>query len=111
VFEPGRVYPRAELHREWNGETELQRQGGILTPRKVPLIIVVTGEEGREFGYEDERDDNGVFHYFGAGQEGDMQFVRGNLALRDHAENGEDVHLFEQEAGGLRYVGQVVVAG
>ena len=40
-----------------------------------------------------------------------MQFVRGNLALRDHAENGEDVHLFEQEAGGLRYVGQVVVAG
>jgi 5-methylcytosine-specific restriction protein A len=40
-----------------------------------------------------------------------MAFVRGNLALRDHAENGEDVHLFEQEPGGLRYVGQVVVAG
>ena len=40
-----------------------------------------------------------------------MHFVRGNLALRDHAENGEDVHLFEQEPAGLRYVGQVVVAG
>ena len=38
-----------------------------------------------------------------------MQFVRGNLALRDHAENGEDVHLFEQEPDGpslLRAVGR-----
>jgi hypothetical protein len=109
VFEPGRVYVRGELHNEWDGTTELQRQGGILTPREVPLIVVVTGEEGREFGYEDEWDTEGVgvFHYFGAGQEGDMEFVRGNLALRDHAGNGEDVHLFEQEPEGLRYHGQM----
>jgi hypothetical protein len=46
--------------------------------------------------------------YFGAGQEGDMAFVRGNRALRDHAEN---VHLFEQEPEELRYFGQGVVAG
>jgi hypothetical protein len=46
------------------------------------LIVVVTGEEGREFGYEDHWDDEGVFHYFGAGQEGDMEFVRGNRAFR-----------------------------
>lgn len=111
MFEPGRVYPRSELHHEWNGGTKLQPQGGILTPREVPLVIVVTGEEGREYGYEDYPDDQGVFHYFGAGQEGPMEFVRGNLALRDHAENGEDVHLFEQEAAGLRYKGQYVVAG
>jgi 5-methylcytosine-specific restriction enzyme A len=110
MFEAGRLYARADLHHEWGGTTEAQRQGGILTPREVPLIIVVTGEEGREFGYEDQWDDQGVFHYFGAGQEGDMEFVRGNLALRDHAENGEDVHLFEQEPGGLRYVGQFVAA-
>jgi 5-methylcytosine-specific restriction protein A len=111
VFEPGRIYPRAEVHLEWNGDTRLQQQGGILTPREVPILVVVTGEEGREFGYEDCWDDEGVFHYFGAGQEGDMEFVRGNLALRDHAENGEDIHLFEQESGGLRYVGQFVAAG
>ena len=30
MFEPGRVYRRAELHREWDGTTEVQRQGGIL---------------------------------------------------------------------------------
>jgi 5-methylcytosine-specific restriction protein A len=111
VFEPGRVYPRAELHLEWNGGTRLQRQGGILTPREVPLVVVVTGEEGRAYGYEDHWDDEGVFHYYGAGQEGDMAFVRGNVALRDHADNGEDVHLFEHEPGRLRYVGQFVVAG
>jgi len=111
VFEPGRVYRRDELHHEWGGTTQLQQQGGILTPREVPLIVVVTGEEGQPFGYDDYWADDGVFHYFGAGQVGDMEFVRGNLALRDHADAGEDLHLFEQVAGGLRYVGQFVCAG
>jgi 5-methylcytosine-specific restriction protein A len=68
-------------------------------------------EEGQPFGYDDYWDDNGVFHYFGAGQVGDMEFVRGNRALRDHAEAGEDVHVFEHGAGGLRYTGQFVCAG
>ncbi len=72
MFEPGRIYKRAELHQEWGGTTEVQRQGGILTPREAPLVIVVTGEEGRQFGYADCWDDEGVFHYFGAGQDGDM---------------------------------------
>jgi 5-methylcytosine-specific restriction protein A len=111
VFEPGRVYRRSELHHEWGGMTRLQQQGGILTPREVPLVIVVTGEEGHPFGYDDHWDDDGIFQYFGAGQEGPMQWLRGNVALRDHAENGEDVHLFEQIASGLRYVGQFVCAG
>jgi 5-methylcytosine-specific restriction enzyme A len=92
-------------------ETKLQAQGGILTPREVPLIVVVTGEEGGRYGYDDFWDDDGVFHYYGAGQEGPMTFVRGNRALRDHVDDGEDVHLFEQEPTGLRYVGQVTVAG
>lgn len=36
----------------------------------------------------------------------------GNRALRDHSENGEEVHLFEQEKpSGLRYEGQFVCAG
>jgi 5-methylcytosine-specific restriction protein A len=111
MFEQGRVYRRDELHREWGGETRLQAQGGILTPREAPIIVVVTGEAGGQYGYADFWDDYGVFHYYGAGQIGQMEFVRGNLALRDHGENGEDVHVFEQETAGLRYVGQLVVAG
>jgi hypothetical protein len=42
MFEPGRVYRRDEVHRQWNGSTQLQREGGILTPREVPLVIVIT---------------------------------------------------------------------
>lgn len=111
MFEQGRVYRRDTLHHEWGGATRLQQQGGILTPREVPIVVIVTGEEGGQYGYFDHWDDEGIFHYYGAGQDGDMQFVRGNLALRDHTENGEDVHLFEQEAQGLRYFGQVVHVG
>lgn len=37
--------------------------------------------------------------------------MRGNVAIRDHADNGDDLHLFEQERGGLRYIGQFVCAG
>jgi 5-methylcytosine-specific restriction protein A len=111
LFEKGRLYRRDELHLEWGGQTRVQAQGGILTPTEVPVIIVVTGEAGGQYGYDDEWDADGVFHYYGAGQVGDMVFQRGNLALRDHALNGEDLHLFEQEPSGLRYVGQVVGAG
>lgn len=89
MFEKGRLYRRNELHHEWGGQTRLQQQGGILTPTEVPLIIVVTGDEGGQYGYDDEWDADGVFHYSGAGQVGDMVFQRGNLALRDHAVNGE----------------------
>lgn len=111
MFEAGRIYQRNRLHDQWNGRTELQRQGGILTPRELPIIIVITGDSGAEFGYNDEWDEHGVLHYFGAGQEGDMVFLRGNRALRDHTADGRAIHLFEQDAAGLRYVREVVLAG
>jgi hypothetical protein len=101
VFEPGRIYVRADVHREWGGTTELQRQGGI-PPAEAPLIVVVTGEAGQEFGYADHWDGEAFFTISAPAKEGDMAFVRGNRALRDHAEDGEDVHLFEQERDGLR---------
>jgi hypothetical protein len=44
LFEKGRLYRRDKLHLEWGGTIRLQREGGILTPREVPLIIIVTGE-------------------------------------------------------------------
>lgn len=112
MFEHGRVYRRAELHRAWGGTTRVQPQGGILTPVEAPVVVVVTGEEGGQYGYDDSWDADGVFHYYGAGQVGDMVFRTGNLALRDHSENGEDVHLFEQaRPSGLRYLGQFICAG
>jgi len=112
LFERGRIYRRDELHHAWGGTTQVQAQGGILTPQAVPLVLVITGEEGGQYGYADHWDDAGVFHYYGAGQVGAMEFVRGNRALRDHVDNGEDVHVFEHEPPGrLRYEGQFSVAG
>src|ERR1035438_7938760 len=55
-----------------------------------------------------------LFFYYGEGQLGDMRFIKANLALRDHAKNGEDVHLFEEvpnKSGYLRYRGQMVCTG
>jgi len=105
VFEVGRVYNRrAEIHDLYGG----QRQGGISTPRDRPFVFLFTGESGEQYGYEDGWDTNGVFLYTGEGQVGDMRFRAGNRAIRDHAEEGKDIHLFESlgKAKGYRYVGQ-----
>jgi len=41
-----------------------------------------------------------------------MQWARGNASLRDHAERGREVHLFEDvQRGMLRYVGEMALAG
>jgi 5-methylcytosine-specific restriction protein A len=40
------------------------------------------------------RRQHGVFLYIGEGQKDDMLFVRGNKAIRDHAADGKDLHLF-----------------
>jgi DNA-binding CsgD family transcriptional regulator len=73
---------------------------------------VVTGAAGENYGYDDFWDEHGVFHYYGAGQVGDMQWLRGNRAIRDHVEDGEQLHVFEQvRPSGLRYVGQFACWG
>jgi 5-methylcytosine-specific restriction enzyme A len=43
----------------------------------------------------------------GEGQVGDMEFVRGNRAVRNHAKDGKDLHLFEALGNrkGYRYMG------
>lgn len=72
--------------------------------------VLITGKEGHEFGYTDWEDPRGVWHYYGAGQEGPMEWVRGNRALRDHVADGKELHLFKNQREGLRYEGQYVLA-
>jgi len=68
-----------------------------MTPAKHNLIFLVTGNSGRQHGYEDHWSEDGTtFFYYGEGQVGDMRSIKANLALRDHSTNGEDVHLFEE---------------
>jgi 5-methylcytosine-specific restriction protein A len=109
VFEIGRAYRRRdELHAEYGG----QYQGGISTPAAHPIIFLFSGDEGSEYGYADEELADGTYLYFGEGQVGDMPWVRGNRAIRDHAVDGKELHLFRTEADGTRrYRGRYSCAG
>jgi 5-methylcytosine-specific restriction enzyme A len=110
TFEPGGIYNRVrDIHDVYGG----QRQGGISTPRLAPLIFLFTGETGDQYGYRDGPRDEGIFAYTGEGQIGDMEFVRGNLAIRDHIPNGRDLLLFEKlrQPGSYRFIGHFACDG
>jgi 5-methylcytosine-specific restriction protein A len=108
MFIQGHVYRRSELHNQYGG----QRQGGISTPSRYPFILLFTGESGEQHGYADGWSEDGLFLYTGEGQQGDMTFVRGNAAIRDHIDDGKDLHLFAQvKKGSVRYLGQMVCTG
>ena len=84
MFEVGRTYSRRdELHRLYGG----QQQGGISTPTDQPFIMLFTGESGEQYGYRDGWGESGVFVYTGEGQTGDMVFLRGNRAIREHVQD------------------------
>jgi len=104
-FEIGRVYSRrADIHGRFDG----QQQGGIITPAKHSVAILITGEEGLEHGYSDRYRPDGVFEYFGEGQVGDMRMRAGNLAVAEHSAKGKSLLLFRKTADGLRFEGEMV---
>ena len=90
LFERGAIYNRrADIHAPFGG----QRQGGISTPKNQPFVVCFTGETGEAHGYQDGWS-GGVFRYFGEGQKGDMEWVRGNAAIQSHSTDGKDLLLF-----------------
>jgi 5-methylcytosine-specific restriction protein A len=108
MFIQGHVYRRRDLHDQYGG----QRQGGISTPSQYPFILLFTGESGEQHGYMDGWSADGLFLYTGEGQQGDMTFIRGNAAIRNHINDGKDLHLFAQvKKGYVRYIGQMVCTG
>jgi hypothetical protein len=106
LFVPGQTYRRRDLHAQYGG----QQQGGISTPAHHPFIFLITGDSGTQYGYKDGWSDNGtIFRYTGEGQEGDMEFTKGNKAIRDHEKDGKALHLFEQTSKGfVSYIGEMV---
>ncbi len=102
-FEIGSIYRRQELHNEYGG----QRQGGISTPANHPLIFLFTGDTGEMHGYNDGWQSDGSFWYYGEGQRGDMEFVRGNRAIVNHSVNKKALYLFESVGSGkVRFLGE-----
>jgi len=105
LFEQEKTYIRKEIHYQFGG----QEQGGISTPAKHPIILLFTGEQGEEYGYKDGWTDDDLFLYTGEGQKGDMEFIRGNRAIRDHAKNGKELYLFKYVGRGtVTYIGQMM---
>ena len=96
-FIPNQLYKRSLIHDEYGGN----RQGGISPSAKVPYIFIFSGKSGAQYGYRDGWDNNNIFTYTGEGQEGDMQFIKGNLALKEHLNRGKRVFLFEIEGLGM----------
>ena len=103
-FIPSQVYKRSIIHDQYGGN----RQSGICPSTKVPYIFIFTGSGGKQHGYKDQWENSKVFSYTGEGQSGDMAFTRGNLALRDHLNNGKRVFLFEYvKTGYVKFVSEL----
>jgi 5-methylcytosine-specific restriction protein A len=109
-FKEGALYHRQrDIHEVYGG----QERGGIATPEGTPYVFLFTGETGGQYGYSDGWRPEGVFAYTGEGQRGNMEFIRGNRAIRDHIADGKDLLLFEaaKTKGLYRFLGCFACAG
>ncbi|PSH68491.1 HNH endonuclease [Phyllobacterium brassicacearum] len=95
---------RGEVHARFGG----QQRGGIITPARHALVIIITGEEGLEHGYADRLRADGTFEYFGEGQVGPMTMHKGNAAIANHSANGKSLLLFKTTKQGLRFEDEMV---
>jgi 5-methylcytosine-specific restriction protein A len=103
-FSKGEIYRRRDIHNLYGG----QEQGGISTPSKHSFILLFSSTTGEQYGYSDGWNADGIYLYTGEGQKGDMEFVRGNRAIRDHEEAGKSLHLFQSvRQGHVQYIGQM----
>jgi 5-methylcytosine-specific restriction enzyme A len=106
MFVVGQKYSRAiDIHDKYGGG----RQSGISPSASHPFIFLFSGVSGEAFGYEDGwQATDGVFLYTGQGQIGDMEFVRGNKAIRDHIADGKQLFLFKATGKGkpVEFIGE-----
>jgi hypothetical protein len=102
---PGETLRRVELHERYGG----RRQGGISPSKVSPNVFLFSDpSKGIQHGYlYDGWREDGLYHYTGEGQLGDQLMVQGNRAVRDHAEEGRELHLLDVRSGDAAYVGQL----
>lgn len=105
LFEVGETYHRVnDIHDKFGGN----RYSGIAPCSEYPYVFIFFGNSGEWHGYDDELLDDGRFLYTGEGRDGDMTMDKGNAAIRQHANNGDELHVFEskEEAWQVTYVGE-----
>lgn len=96
-FEEACLYHRRqEVHSLLGGNV----QSGIVTLRERPFVLLFSSSKGPSFGYEDGWLSAERYQYTGEGWRGDMAFVRGNRAVRDHKRERRSLHLFTHYEGG-----------
>lgn len=101
-FIPNKIYNRRnDIHKVYGGNW----QSGICPSSQYPYIFIFSGKSGKQHGYKDGWANEDIFEYTGEGQVGDMQFTKGNLALRDQLQTGKRVFLFESvDKGFVKFV-------
>lgn len=108
-LEIGDVVRRRALHATFGG----QQQGGIVTPKSIPDIIVITDTaSGAKHGYDvfEGLQEDGSFAYTGEGQHGPQELTRGNRALAESAQKSRPIRLFTKQGVYITYVGEFATA-
>lgn len=107
----GQRIKRAKIHDQFGGNP----QCGISSSAQVDAVFLFTGDHGNN-PYEDVWISENEFEYSGQGRRGDQTFDRSdpngraNDDLKNHAEYGKEVHLFEKSSGDgsvVVYIGQL----
>lgn len=104
MFVVGRLYHRGkDIHDKYDGN----RQSGISPCSKHPYVFLFHSPKGEEHGYKDGWLSATEYQYTGEGQSGDMELIRGNLAIKNHVTDQRELHLFEKQPNGLyKYLGR-----
>jgi len=104
MFEIGKKYNRQQdLHDKYGGN----RQSGIAPCANNPYVFLFTSPRGEEYGYEDTWENESIFRYSSEGQYGDMELERGNLAIKNHKNDGRDLFLFNKvKSGEYEFIGK-----
>jgi hypothetical protein len=108
-IEPGGQIKRSELQDRYGG----RRQGGISPSKQTPHVFLFTDPvRGARHGYiYDGEAEDGSYYYTGEGQSGDQRMVQGNRAIRDHQQEGRELHLFDVSGGMATYIGEFEYVG
>ncbi len=103
-LKPGQQIKRSELQDRYGG----RRQGGISPSKQTPHVFLFTDPvKGARHGYiYDGQGEGDLYSYTGEGQEGDQRMVQGNRAIRDHHQEGRELHLFDVSGGFATYIGE-----
>ena len=86
-FTAGKIYKRAVIHNHYGGN----RQSEFRSLQNFPLYSFFLENLGISTGIETNGRMKIFFSYTGEGQIGDMEFVKGNLALREHLKMGRRI--------------------